>query len=304
MPIHPTAQLLPNARSWLFVPGDSERKLAKAASAGADAIIIDLEDAVALDAKPQARRLARDWLQAHRSQIVEGRKETHWVRINALDSDLWREDLTVVMQAAPHGIVLPKAAGPEQIQTLTAELYEFETRNGLPTNSTRIVALASETPAAALSLGAYATATLPRLAGLTWGAEDLAAALGAKRKRDESGAWTDTFRMVRATLLLTAHAAGLLAIEAMHGDFKDLAALGAIAAAARADGFHGMLAIHPAQVPVINAAFSPSEEDLREARAIVEAFAADPARGVLSLEGKMIDRPHLAEARRLLGLPV
>jgi len=292
----------PGMRSWLFVPGDSERKLAKVAGAGADAVIIDLEDAVPPEAKPAARRMACEWLAAHRVQVVEGRQTGHWVRINSLASPWWREDLATVMPAAPRGIVLPKATGPEQVQQLGAEIYELEDRNGIPTNSTKIMPLVGETPAAALKVADYAGATLPRLAGLTWGAEDLSVALGATRKRDENGAWTDAFRMVRATLLLAAHTAGVAAIDTLHADFADLDALGRIARAARADGFNGMLAIHPAQVPVINAAFSASDEELCDARAIVEAFATNPGSGALSLGGRMIERPHLDQARRLLGL--
>jgi citrate lyase subunit beta/citryl-CoA lyase len=291
-----------SVRSWLFVPGDSEKKLAKAAGAGADAVIVDLEDAVAPEFKPDARRLARDWLAAHRVQVVEGRPHSHWVRINSLESAWWREDLAAVIPAAPYGVVLPKAAGPEQVQLLGAEIYELEDRHGIPTNSTRIMPLVSETPAAALSVAAYAGSTLPRLAALSWGAEDLSIALGASRKRDDSGEWTDVFRLVRATMLLAAHAAGVPAIDTLHGDFSDLDALGRIARAARADGFNGMLAIHPAQVPVINAAFTASDDELSDARAIVEAFRTNPGSGALSLDGRMIERPHLEQARRLLGL--
>jgi len=289
-------------RSWLFVPGDSEKKLAKVASVPADVVIVDLEDAVMPQAKPAARQLAHDWLQAHRRQVVEGPAQGHWVRINAMDTEWWREDLLAVMPAAPHGIVLPKAAGPEQVQALTAELYEYETRFGIPTNSTRILPLVSETPAAALGIPSYAGALLPRLAGLTWGAEDLSAALGATRKRQGDGQWTDAFRWVRSQVLLTAHAARVLPIDTLHADFRDLDGLKHVAEASRADGFHGMLAIHPDQVPIINAAFTPSEAEQAEAQAIVAAFTASPGVGALSLDGRMIDLPHLAQARKLLGL--
>lgn len=292
----------PGGRSWLFVPGDSEKKLAKVAGAGADVIIIDLEDAVAPEHKPTARRMARDWLAAHRQQLLEGRQTDHWVRINSLNSPWWREDLAAVMPAAPHGIVLPKATGPEQLQLLGAELYELEGRAGIPHNTTRIMPLVSETPLAALSVASYAGQTLPRLAGLSWGVEDLSIALGATRKRTESGEWTDAFRMVRATMLLAAHASGVMAIDTLHSDFEDLDALDRIARAARADGFNGMLAIHPAQVPVINAAFTVTDEELQDARAIVEAFATNPGSGALSLGGRMVERPHLDQAKRLLGL--
>lgn len=289
-------------RSWLFAPGDSERKLVKAATAGADAIIVDLEDAVAPDYKPVARTLARNWLEVHRRQVTEGRQASHWVRINSLQTDWWREDLAAVVPAAPYGIVLPKASGPEDVRILGAEIYELEQRHGIPANSTRILPLVSETPTAALTIADYAGAPMARLAGLTWGAEDLSAALGARRKRDDAGQWTDAFRLVRATVLITARAAGVEPVDTLYADFRDLEGLAKAAAEARADGFAGMLAIHPAQVPVINAAFSPHEEELAEARAIVGLFAANPGAGALALDGRMVDLPHLAQARRLLGL--
>jgi citrate lyase subunit beta/citryl-CoA lyase len=283
-------------RSWLFVPGDSEKKLAKVAACGADVVIVDLEDAVAPQAKTIARPLACEWLVAHRKGAGQ-----RWVRINALDTPLWREDLAAVMPGAPDGVMVPKASGPEQLQILAAEIYELEQRHGIPAGATRLLPLVSETPAAALGIAAYADASLPRLAGLTWGAEDLSAAIGASRKRDEAGRWTDAFRMVRAQVLLTAHACGVLPIDTLHADFRDMEGLERAARESHADGFAGMLAIHPAQVPVINAAFTPSEEEIAEARRIVEAFAAAPGTGALSLEGRMLDQPHLEQARKLLA---
>ena len=288
-------------RSWLFVPGDSERKLAKATSTGADAIIVDLEDAVAAEARPAARGLTTEWLAAHRSQVTPGPRMERWVRINPLDTPFWREDIVAAMRGAPDGIVLPKAAGAEQLRLLAAEIYELEQRNGVPSGSTRIIPLVSETAAAALTIGDYVGSSLPRLGGLMWGAEDLSAALGASRKYGDDGNWTDTFRMVRATVLLAAHASGVAAIDTLHADFRDEAGLSRMARAARADGFSGMLAIHPGQVPVINAAFTPSEDELAGARAIVAAFAANPGAGVVSLDGHMLDQPHLRLARRMLG---
>lgn len=287
-------------RSWLFVPGDSETKLAKMATCGADVVIVDLEDAVAPAGKAQARMLARDWLSAHRPKVLSGSGFGRWLRINALDTPLWREDLAVAMAGAPDGVMVPKAAGPEQLQLLAAELYELEQRHGIATGSTRILPLVSETAAAALGIAAYATASIPRLAGLTWGAEDLSAALGASRKRDARGVWTDAFRMVRATVLLAAHASGVAAVDTLHADFRDLDGLKRVAEASHADGFAGMLAIHPAQVPVINAAFSPTAEAIAEAQAIIDAFAAQPGAGALQLDGRMIDQPHLVQARKLL----
>jgi citrate lyase subunit beta/citryl-CoA lyase len=183
---------------------------------------------------------------------------------------------------------------------LAAELHDREQRNGLPLGRTRLLPLVSETPAAALVIADYAAVSMPRLAGLTWGAEDLSAALGASRKRDAEGRWTDTFRMVRAQVLLAAHARKVAAIDTLHADFRDLAGLERAARESHADGFAGMLAIHPDQVPVINAAFMPGEEEIAEARRVVEAFAAAPGAGALQLEGRMLDQPHLEQARRLL----
>lgn len=289
-------------RSWLFVPGDSEKKLSKAAATGADVIILDLEDSVAHANKAQARDLAVAWLGAHRAQVTGGKRQGRWVRINALDSRLWRDDLIAVLPGAPDGIMLPKAMGPESVVQLAAELYELEGRCGVATGSTKILPLVSETAAAAVSIPNYVPASLPRLAGLTWGAEDLSAAIGATRKRDTLGEWTDAFRFARIQTLLTAHAKGVFAIDTLHADFADDKGLKRAAEAARADGFSGMLAIHPAQVPIINAAFTPSEEELAEARAIVAAFQNSPDAGTLQIDRRMIDRPHLKLAQRVLGI--
>lgn len=285
-------------RSWLFVPGDSDRKLARVADCGADVVIVDLEDAVAPQAKTLARGLAREWLVRQRRESPSCQL---WVRINALDTPLWRDDVDAVIAAAPDGLMVPKASGPAQLQMLSAELHEREQRGGLRPGGTRLLPLVSETPAAALTVPDYAAVTLPRLAGLTWGAEDLSAAIGASRKRDVDGRWTDTFRMVRAQVLLTAHACKVAPIDTLHADFRDLDGLKRAARESYADGFAGMLAIHPEQVPAINAAFMPGEEEIAEARRIVAAFAAAPASGALQLEGRMIDQPHLEQARRLLA---
>lgn len=283
-------------RSWLFVPGDSERKLAKAPETGADAVILDLEDAVAPAAKPAARALAREWLSA------PGGAAARWVRVNAVDTGLWRDDLATVLPGGPDGIMLPKAAGPAQVAEVCAEIAALEARFGLTPGSTRILPLVSETPAAALGIAAYATATLPRLAGLTWGAEDLSAELGARRRQAPDGRWTDTFALIRAQVLLAAHAAGVLPIDTLRADFSDDGGLAGYAADAAADGFAGMLAIHPRQVPIINAAFTPTPAQLAESRAIVAAFDASPDAGALAVDGRMVDRPHLRLARRMLGL--
>lgn len=283
-------------RSWLFVPGDSEKKLGKASATGADAIIVDLEDSVAAQNKPAAGALTGEWL-----RTADRSAQQLWVRINPLDGPYWRDDLVAVLGSTPHGLIVPKAEGPAQLQQLGAELDALERSHGIAVGSTRIVPLVSETAAAAITVPSYYGNRLPRLAGMMWGAEDLSAAIGASRKYKDDGSWTDTFRMVRATVLLTAHACGVPAIDTLHADFRDEAGLDRFARAARADGFSGMLAIHPGQVAVINAAFTPTEEELAGARAIVAAFAAQPDAGTLSLDGKMLDKPHLELAKRLLG---
>lgn len=198
--------------------------------------------------------------------------------------------------------MLPKAEGPEQLRQVAAEIYELEQQHGIPNGQTRMLPLVSETPRAALTITAYMDASMPRLAGLTWGAEDLSAELGAARKRDADGHWTDAFRFVRAQTLLVAQARGVWAIDTLYADFRDVEGTRRAAEAARADGFAGMLAIHPSQVPLINAAFTPSEEELAHARAIIDAFAANPGVGAIQLNGRMLDQPHLRQARALLGL--
>lgn len=289
-------------RSWLFVPGDSEKKLGKAMATGAHAVIVDLEDSVALLAKPHARAMARDWLAIHRQHVTENRPVARWVRINAIDTGLWREDLEVVMAGAPDGVMLPKCEGPEQFRMVAAEIYELEQRNRVVNGATRILPLVSETATSALTIPSYVDAPMPRLAGLTWGAEDLSAVLGATRKRDANGAWTDAFRFIRAQCLLTAHAKGVWAIDTLYDDFRDEAGTRRAAEAARGDGFTGMLAIHPDQVPIINTAFAPTEAELAEAQAIVALFAASPHAGTLQYNGRMVDQPHLRMARQLLGI--
>jgi citrate lyase subunit beta/citryl-CoA lyase len=289
-------------RSWLFVPGDSEKKLGKAIATGADALILDLEDSVAAENKAAARASAGAWLAAHRQQVTDGKRQGRWVRINALDSRQWRDDLLAVLPGAPDGIMLPKSGGPESVQQLSAEIYELESRSGLAPNSVKIMPLVSETAGAALTIAQYGSAAMPRLAGLTWGAEDLSAAIGATRKRDADGRWTDTFRFARTQTLLAAHARGVMAIDTLHADFADAKGLKRAAEEARADGFSGMLAIHPAQVEIINQAFTPSEDELDEARAIVAAFRDNPGAGALQIDRRMIDMPHYKLALRVLGL--
>jgi citrate lyase subunit beta/citryl-CoA lyase len=277
-------------RSFLFVPADSERKMQKAAGVGADALILDLEDAVAVEARPHARALAREYLLG---------KEDVWVRINPVDTDDSVADLQAIMSSAPAGIVLPKPVSAEAAVTLAQRLTELEAKYGIEPGRTRIMPLCTEHPRALFGLLDYVGAT-SRLAAMSWGAEDLSAALGATRNRDEAGNWLPTYEMARSFCLLAAAAAEVAAIDTVFTDFRDEAGLTRYALNARRDGFSGMLAIHPAQVEVINAAFLPTAEELDRASRIVELFAANPGAGTLSMDGKMIDKPHLIQARRIL----
>ncbi len=282
-------------RSYLFVPADSERKLAKADQAGADALILDLEDSVAPSRREAARRLAAEFLAGPR-----GRAE-RWVRINGLASGAAGTDLPAVVGEGLDGVVVPKAGGAEDVLRLDRWLGSLEAAAGMAPGGVRILPIATETPAAVFRLGEYADAG-PRLAGLSWGAEDLSAAIGAMSARDAHGRWLPTFQTVRSLCVLAAAAAGVPAVDTVYTDFKDMDGLRACAGAARRDGFLGMLAIHPAQVPVINEAFTPTQAEVADARRIVDAFEAQPDAGVLSLDGRMVDRPHLLQARRVLSL--
>ncbi len=279
-------------RSYLFVPADSERKLAKAGDIGADALILDLEDAVAEDARPAARRLAAEYVKD---------RDDAWVRINPVDSEHALADLAAVMPSAPAGIVLPKPRSPADAVALSERLDEIEQKHGLGPGQTAILALCTERPEALFTLHEYAGAT-PRLSALSWGAEDLSAALGAAANRDEDGNWLPTYEMARSLCLLAAAAAEVAAIDTVYTDFRDLDGLLRYAQNARRDGFSGMLAIHPAQVDVINAAFVPSRAEIEHAERIVALFDENPGAGTIGMDGRMIDRPHLVQARRLLKL--
>ena len=274
-------------RSLLFVPGDRPERMVKALGLGADALIIDLEDSVALSAKPAARTATRDFL--HRAE----RNCALFVRINPLDGELAEDDLAAVLEERPDGIMLPKAEGGASVAALEALLAGYD--------GIAILPIASETPAAIFGLGSYRDSS-PRLVGLTWGAEDLPAAIGAATAREADGRYTAPYEVVRALTLFGAHAAGVPAIETVYPAFRDLDGLAAYAARGRRDGFTGMMAIHPAQVPVINAAFAPSEAEIARAHAIVATFAANPGAGALQLDGAMIDAPHLKQARATLAL--
>ncbi|MGE5088351.1 MAG: HpcH/HpaI aldolase/citrate lyase family protein [Candidatus Levyibacteriota bacterium] len=280
-------------RSLLFVPADSERKLAKGRESGADALILDLEDSVAAERRPEARRIARDFLAAAGSG-----GQRRYVRINPLVDDTPLADLAAVMPARPDGIMLPKAT-PELVRVLSHYLAAFEAAAGSPAGSTRIVAIATETPGAVFELGGYRGAS-PRLEALTWGAEDLAAVIGCVNRTPE-GDYEDVFRLARSLCVLAASAAGVTPIDTVFTDFRDERSLEAECAATRRMGFTAKMAIHPAQVAAINRAYSASAEEIAWARKVVEAFAANPGVGTIGIDGKMIDRPHLVLAQRVLA---
>ncbi len=279
-------------RSFLFVPADSERKLQRAGSAGADALILDLEDSVAADARPDARLMAAEYLQ--------GKKDV-WVRINPLDSDDATADLEAVMPSGPAGIVLPKPRNAADAVALSKRIDQLEQRHDVERGQTRILALCTERPEALFALHSYVGAT-ERLYGLSWGAEDLSAAVGASANRDEQGNWLPLYEMARSFCLLAAAAAEVTALDTVFTDFRDRDGLLRYATNARRDGFTGMLAIHPAQIDTINAAFVPSAAEVQHARRVVALFDNNPGAGTVGLDGKMIDRPHLLQAQRVLKL--
>lgn len=283
-------------RSLLFVPGDSEKKLEKGFGAGADVVIVDLEDSVAPGNKPAARDIAARFIAAYRHQATAA----IYVRVNDLSSGLTDDDLAALVPAKPDGIMLPKSNSGEDVQQLSARLRVHEAENGLPDGAIRILPIITETAAGVLAAATYAKASA-RLTGITWGAEDLSAAIGARTARDENGRYTDLFRFARTMTILAASAAEVAAIDTVFPGFRDMAAFENECAEAERDGFTGKMAIHPAQVPVINAAFTPSTEAVQHSAALVAAFEAAGNPGVVGIDGKMYDRPHLRLAERLLA---
>lgn len=280
-------------RSWLFAPGDSEKKMTKAAKSAADIALFDLEDAVAAENKPQARDMVRAML----ADQIEGR-ERLWVRVNPLDGPHALADLAAVMPARPGGIMLPKANGRGDVEVLDHYLSALEIANGIERGATPVIALVTETAQSMFHTGDYKGA--PRLVAMSWGAEDLADSIGASANRNLDGSYGFTYELARSLCLLGAASAGVAAIETIQADFRDLDGLKARAEQVRRDGFGGMLAIHPAQVDVINAAFMPSAEELAHAQMVVDLFAANPGAGTIGHEGGMLDRPHLSRAQQLL----
>jgi len=281
------------ARSWLFAPGDSEKKMTKAMEGEADVVLIDLEDAVAPDSKAAARPMVHDFIKANPEQ--RGRL---WVRINPLDGPHTLDDLVAIMPARPGGIMLPKVYGRQDVETLDRYLEALEVANGIEQGSTPVIVLITETAEAMFHTGDYKGA--PRVVALTWGAEDLADSIGASSNRNADGSYAFTYELARSLTVLGAATAGVTAIETISADFKDLEALKARAEKVRRDGYRGMMAIHPAQVPVINEAFTPTEAEIAEAQEIVDIFAANPGVGAIGWKGGMLDRPYLARAQRLL----
>ena len=282
-------------KSLLFVPGDSEKKLAKAASTGADALLLDLEDAVSQDRLPIARGLVLDYLKSH-----DRSSQQVWVRINPLNTQLSLPDLVAVMPGKPDGIVLPKPLNASDVLQLDHFLSALEQREGIKAGHTRILPVATEVAGALFSLNTYAGCSA-RLAGLTWGAEDLATAVGASTNKKDNGEFDDTFVLARSLCLLAAAHAGVQAIDTLSVDFRHADSLQADVQRAKRQGFSGKLAIHPDQVAIINAGFTATPEELQHAQRIVDAFAQSGGAGAVQLDGKMVDKPHLTQALRLLS---
>ncbi|MBY8915543.1 CoA ester lyase [Nitratireductor sp. L1-7-SE] len=283
-------------RSLLFVPGDSERKLEKAISSQSDVLIADLEDSVSLDSKAEGRRIAAVFLQSARSRT----NAQLYVRVNDLATGLTEDDLAVVMKARPDGIMLPKAEGGNDVARLAAALRVHEAENGIEDGRTRILPIITETALGVLNAASYRGSS-DRLAGLTWGAEDLSAHIGALAARHEDGSYTPLFQLARNMTLLAATAAGVPAIDTVFPNFSDTEAFTRDCQLAARDGFVAKMAIHPAQVEPINTIFTPSDEEVAKARAVVEAFSAAGNAGVVNIGGRMYDRPHLALAERVLA---
>jgi citrate lyase subunit beta/citryl-CoA lyase len=285
-------------RSLLFVPADSDRKFAKADACGADALILDLEDSVA----PGRKAFARD---AVKNRLGAARREWMFlVRINPLETELALEDLAAVVRPGLDGIVLPKVNGYHDVERIARSIDDLEAATGVASGHVKLLVVATETPAAMLGLAGYAAsrATLgSRLAAMTWGAEDLSAALGALTNKEPNGDWTFPYQLARAQCLFAAAAAGVVALETLYADYKDQNGLAENCRIARRDGFVGRLAIHPDQVATINACFTPSEADLAHARRVVAAFAGQPDAGTVGIDGRMYDRPHLVAAKRTLA---
>jgi citrate lyase subunit beta / citryl-CoA lyase len=284
-------------RSLLFIPADDEKKLAKGLLSGADALLIDLEDSIALSRKTEARKIAATF-------IAEARKSETCprllVRVNAHGTGMVSDDLDAVMPAGPDGIMLPKSQSGDDVSLLSAKLAVREAESGLPDGQTRIIAIATETARSLFHMGTYVGISA-RLSGLTWGAEDLSADLGAETARLDNGSYTDPYRLAKSLCLFAANAAEAVPIDTVYTSFRDLDGLRLESESSRRDGFMAKMAIHPAQVAVINAVFTPTEQAVARARRIVDFFSANPDAGVTGIDGEMIDRPHVRRAQRILA---
>jgi citrate lyase subunit beta/citryl-CoA lyase len=282
-------------RSLLFVPGDSERKFVKAGASGADALILDLEDSVAPSQKPAARQFV--------AKLLDDPSPRDWsffVRVNALDSGLALDDLSAVVKPGLGAIMIPKANGAEDLTRFGHYLDALETKAGMPLGSVKMSVVATETATAMFALGSYAPAH-PRLAALTWGAEDLAAAIGATDNKEPDGAWTFPYQVARAQCLFAATAAEVWPVDTIYADFRDLDGLERECRRSRRDGFLGRMAIHPDQVATINRSYTPSEAEIAHARRIVNGFADNAGAGTIAIDGKMVDIPHLKAAQKTLA---
>ena len=286
----------PILRSLLFVPGNSERKPSKSLVSGADAIIVDLEDSVMPNAKETARGLAAEFLENTNCGAEI------WIRVNPLDTDIAISDINAVVKYAPAGIMLPKPDSAKDVRRLAKMIRTQEKEHKLPIGGIDVLPIATETAAAAQSLHTYQKKPIARLRGLTWGAEDLSTALGALTNVDHDGELSFVYKMVRARALIAARAAGVQPIEGVYTDFRNPEGLRKFASSAFRDGFSGMMAIHPAQVSVINECFTPSDQQVAMAQAIILAFDKNPGVGVVSVDGKMVDIPHLKQALNTVAL--
>jgi len=293
-------------RSMLFVPGDSERKFGKSLGSGADAIILDLEDSVHFDNKAQARKLTADFLrhaQTLANSPAGGAKDCHpslWVRINGLNTGFWRDDLAEIISAMPDGIMVPKPRSGADVSTLSQELDLLEAASGISAGHTKLLPIVTETALSVIHMHTYIGCS-PRIAAMSWGAEDLSADIGASSNRDDAGELTSVYRLARDLCLLTSVAAGVQPVDSVFTNFRDEEGLLRECHRAARDGYSGKMAIHPVQVAPINEAFTPSQNDLARAERIVAAFDAAPSAGVAALDGEMLDLPHLIRAEKLLA---
>jgi len=283
-------------RSFLFIPGDSPKKLDKGMGSGADALLLDLEDSISPQNKAQARATTLAFL---KEAMPAKPRPRIYVRINGLATGLTDDDLDAVVAVHPDGIMFPKAEGGAAVMHCDAKIAAREAIHGLPDGALDIIAIATETAAALFLAGTYAGSS-KRLKGLTWGAEDLSVELGAEANRDRDGNFLDPYRLARSLCLAGAAAAQVQAIDTVYVDFRNEAGLRRECEEARRDGFTGKMAIHPAQVAAINEVFTPTAEAIKRAEAVIAAFAADPSAGTVGIGGMMYDRPHLERARQLL----